>query len=317
VNVFGIEHRRTGTPARRELEDGRDFDSATGKSARPAKESFERLLRASVSPWCILALLFASVASAETPPASPMKPKTILSNISFAQNLGQQVSLDTPFVDEDGKPIRLGACFQGRPVLVALVYHKCPMLCNQVMNGLVTCLRGLDFEPGKEFDVVIVSISPTETPALARKKKKGYLARYSRKCPESSWHFLTGTEESIRKLADEVGYTYELDPKSGEYAHPSGITLLTPAGVISHYYYGIDYSTRDMRFGMIEAAEQKIGSPVDQILLLCFHYDPSTGKYNLAVMRVLQASGVMTVAVLGVFVFTMLRRERTGGLVHE
>lgn len=246
-----------------------------------------------------------------SPAAKPESPKTILSEVRFEQKLGQTLSLDTPFRDETGREIRLAECLEhDRPVILTLVYHECPMLCNQVMAGLITALKGLDFTPGKEFEVVILSIAPTETPEMAMKKKRGYLARYARDPDGRAWHFLTGTEDSIRRIADEVGYQYKYDPKSRQYAHASGIVVLTPAGVVSRYFFGIDYATRPLRLALIEAADRRIGSPVDQILLLCFHYDPSTGRYSLAVMRLLQIVACATALLLGLFIARSLRQER-------
>ena len=264
----------------------------------------------------VLAIACAPPARGEESPSSttsaaPDTPRTILSEVRFEQRLGQALSLDTTFRDETGRQIRLAECFDhGRPVILTLVYHECPMLCNQVMGGLITALKGLDFAPGKEFDVVILSISPSESPEKAMKKKRGYLARYARDPDGSAWHFLTGTEESIRKIADEVGYHYRYDPSSGQYAHASGIVVLTPGGVVSRYFFGIDYATQPLRLALIEAADRRIGSPVDQILLLCFHYDPATGKYSLAVMRLLQVVACVTAFVLALFIARSLRLER-------
>lgn len=262
----------------------------------------------------LVTLLLAS-GDVPTAPAPLAPPRTILSDVRFDQQLGTQLSLETPFRDEAGMPVTLGACFRGKPVILALVYHECPMLCNQMLGGLVTGLKALDFTAGKEFDVVILSIAPSDTPEMASRKKRGYLARYGRDPQGTGWHFLTGTEEHIRRIADGAGYHYALDPKSGQYAHPSGIVLLTPGGVVSKYFLGIDYPTRPLRLALIEASERRIGTAVDQILLLCFHYDPSTGRYSLAVMRVLQLAGCATLVTLGLFISRSLLRERKGGLL--
>jgi len=264
-------------------------------------------------PLLLTGLLAAAAPSREE---GPTVPKTILSEVRFDQHLGTQLSLETPFRDEAGRAITFGDCFRGRPVVLTLVYHECPMLCNQVLGGLVTGLRGLDFTAGQEFDVVVLSIAPTDTSEMAARKKRGYLARYARDPAGTGWHFLTGTDENIRRIADQVGYHYALDPKSRQYAHASGIVVVTPTGVVSRYFYGIDYPTKPLRLALIEASERRIGSAVDQILLLCFHYDPSTGRYSLAVMRVIQVVGAATVLVLGLFVGRSLLRERKEGELH-
>ena len=184
------------------------------------------------------------------------------------------------------------------------------MLCTLVLNGLTRSLKPLAFDAGREFDVVVVSIDPKETPALAAVKKRGYLSRYGRPGTEQGWHFLTGDEPSIRRLAQVAGFRYHYDPQTGQYAHPAGIMVLTPQGRVARYLYGVDYAARDLRLGLIEASAGKIGSPVDQLLLLCFHYDPGTGKYTLAVIQALRVGGVATVVALGSFIGLMIWRER-------
>lgn len=251
---------------------------------------------------------------------APFVPKTglvtenesssILKAVKFDQHLGVQLSLDTEFRDEHGKTVKLRNYFGKRPMVFALVYHECPMLCNVVLNNLVSSLRSLEFTPGVEYDVLTISIAPHETSALASAKKRGYVTKFQKIETLPHWHFLTGDEPNIRKIADEVGFHYEYDAKSGHYAHASGIMILTPDGKVSRYFYGVDYPTRDLRFGIMEASEEKIGSPIAQVLLMCFHYDPTTGKYSLAVMRVLQAAGLVTVIGIGMSIATMLRRER-------
>jgi protein SCO1 len=258
--------------------------------------------------------------SAGVPADAPFVPKTglitdnqdsgLLKAVKFDQHLGVQLSLDTTFRDEQGKSARLGDYFGKRPMVFALVYHECPMLCNVVLNNLVSSLRSLEFTPGQEYDVLTISISPNEKHGLASAKRRGYVTKFQKMETLPHWHFLTGDEPNIRKIAEEVGFHYEYDAKSGQYAHASGIMILTPEGKVSRYFYGVEYPTRDLRFGIMEASEEKIGSPVAQLLLMCFHYDPLTGKYSLAVMRVLQAAGLATVIGLGMSIATMLRRER-------
>src|SRR5512134_2043064 len=223
--------------------------------------------------------------TAEAPGDAASARPGLLSKIGLDQRLNNQVPLDLTFVDESGREVRLGEYFGKRPVILALVYYECPMLCTQVLNGLVSALATLKFEAGREFDVVAVSINPREGPGLAAQKKAAYLERYGRPHTAAGWHFLTGREENIARLADAVGFRYEWDPKIQQYAHGAGIEILTPTGHISKYFYGIEYSSRDLRFGLIEASEERIGTAIDDVLLFCYHYDPTTGQYGAAVMN--------------------------------
>jgi protein SCO1/2 len=234
----------------------------------------------------------------------------LFQKVRFDQNLEALLPLDVPLRDEQGKTVTLGTYFGRRPVIVNLVYYECPMLCNEVLNSLLRSLNALEFSVGKEFEVVTVSIDPGETPALAARKKASYLKRYGRPKASQGWHFLTGEEASIRRLADTVGFHYVYDPRSDQYAHPAGIAIATPQGRIARYYFGISYPARDLRLSLVEAAAGKIGSPMDQILLMCFHYDPRTGKYNVAIMNVIRLLGCLTLASLGTFMFVMFRRDR-------
>jgi protein SCO1/2 len=234
----------------------------------------------------------------------------LLGKIGIDQRLNQQVPLDLAFVEETGREVRLGEYFGKRPVILALVYYECPMLCTQVLNGLVSALGTLKFDVGREFDVVAVSINPREGPGLASQKKAAYLERYGRPHTAAGWHFLTGREEDIRSLAGAVGFRYEYVADIGQYAHGAGVELLTPKGTISRYYYGIEYSPRDLRFGVIEASEERIGTPVDDVLLLCFHYDPATGKYGATVIGLVRIGAVATIVAFLAFLFVSLRRER-------
>lgn len=234
-----------------------------------------------------------------------------LKEVGLDQRLDTQVPLDLAFFDEAGRKVSLRDYFGEKPVLLTLVYYRCPMLCNLVLNGTVTALRSLSFDAGQEFQVVTVSIDPRETPELAAAKKQGYLQRYGRPEAATGWHFLTGQELEIRQLADAVGFRYSYDAETGQYAHAAGIMLLTPEGRLSRYFYGVEYDPRDLRFGIIEASHNRIGTVVDQLLLFCYHYDPLTGKYGVLVMRVLRIAGVATVLALGALVIVLLRRERT------
>lgn len=235
----------------------------------------------------------------------------VIKDIDIEQKLDQQVPLDLAFKDETGRDIKLHEYFhQGRPIILVLAYYECPMLCTQVLNGLVTTLRPLKFDVSKEFDVVVVSFDPKETPGLARDKKAAYVDDYKRPGTERGWHFLTGSQESIEAITNAVGFKYKYDEAIDQYAHAAGITVLTPEGKVSRYFYGIEYSTRDLRMGLVDASANKIGTLADRVMYLCYHYDPSTGQYGLLTMRLLKAGGLLTMATLGTFWAVMIRRER-------
>lgn len=231
-------------------------------------------------------------------------------DITIEQKLNEQVPLDLTFRDESGREVRLREYFGKKPVLLTLVYYECPSLCGLVLQGLLKSLRVLNYTPGEQFDIVTVSISPKETPALAAAKKQNFLKEYGRLDAAKGWHFLTGEEPQIRRLADAVGFRYVYDPKSGQYAHAAGIMLLTPGGKVSRYFYGIEYSPRDLRMGIIDASQGKVGSPVEKIILFCYQYDPTTGKYSLAIIRIVQVASVLTVLALGAFMATQFYREK-------
>jgi protein SCO1/2 len=234
----------------------------------------------------------------------------LLQQVGIDQHLNQQIPLHLVFNDETGREVPLGEFFGKRPVILAMVYYECPMLCTQVLNGLVSALGVMKFDAGREFDVVAVSINPKETPALAAQKKQVYLDRYKRPQSADGWHFLTGKEENIRQLAAAVGFRYAFDPQIQQYAHGAGVELLTPKGIISKYFYGIEFSARDIRFGVIEASDEHIGTPIDDVLLLCYHYDPTTGKYGAAAIDAVRVGGVVTLVALLSFMVISLRRER-------
>ena len=262
-----------------------------------------------------LAISAASVAYAQTPgmlvePGDPTAAKPgILSKIAIEQRIGHQVPADIPFVDETGRQVTLGNYFGTRPVILALVYYECPMLCTQVLNGLVSALGVLNFEAGREFDVVAVSFNPKEGPGLAAQKKAAYIERYGRPQAAGGWHFLTGSQESITRLTEAVGFKYEYDPKIGQFAHGAAIEVLTPKGTIAKYFYGIEYSPRDLRLGVIEAADEHLGTIIDDVLLFCYHYDPSTGKYGADILALVRTSAVATVLAFAVFLTVSLRRD--------
>ncbi len=232
-----------------------------------------------------------------------------LKSVTIEQKLDSQLPLDAPFRDETGKVVPLGAYFGKRPVVLALVYYECPMLCTQILNGMVRAAKVLRFTPGTEYDVGAISFDARETSAQAAAKKAVYLKSYGHPEAASSWHFLTGDVESIKRITDSVGFRYTWDPHTGQFAHASAIYILTPEGRLSKYFYGIDYSPKDMRLAMVEASSNKIGNAVDQILLFCYHFDPHSAKYTPYVLGLLRAAGGATVLMLGGFVFIMLRRE--------
>ena len=234
----------------------------------------------------------------------------LLKDVGIDQNLNSQVPLELEFRDEKGRSVRLSEFFsKGRPVILSLVYYNCPMLCTQVLNGLLRSLKEQSLNPGKDFEVLTVSIDPTERPVLASAKHDLYTGIYARPGAAEGWHFLTGEEAQVKQLAHALGFRYAYDPGSKQFAHASAIFILTPDGKISRYFYGIQYPERDLRLGLVEASHGKIGTPVDQILLFCYHYDPVTGKYGLLISRVIKAAGLATVLAIGALVFILGRRE--------
>lgn len=233
----------------------------------------------------------------------------LLKDVGVDQKLNGSIPLDLAFRDEHGKTVALGRYFHGKPVILTLVYYNCPMLCTQVLNGLDRSLEQIPMSIGQDFEVVTVSIDPTEQPSLAEAKQAVYLGMYNRPGAARGWHFLVGEEASIEQLARAVGFRYAHDPDSKQYAHASVIMLLTPEGRLSRYFYGVSYPARDMRLGLVDASGGKIGSPVDQVLLFCYHYDPHTGKYGLLISRVLQLAGLATILIGGVFLIRLFRGE--------
>jgi len=232
-----------------------------------------------------------------------------LREVDIDQRLGEPLPLDLVFRDEEGRQVRLGEYFGKKPVILTLVYYECPMLCTLVLNGLVSALDVLTFDAGRQFEIVTVSIDPGETPELAARKKKEYLERYGRETARQGWHFLTGDEAAIRDLARAAGFRYTYDPATGLFAHGSAIMVATPEGKLARYFYGVQYAPRDLRFAIIEASENRIGSVVDHVLLFCYKYDPATGKYGAAVLNIVRAGGVLTILCLGTYLLVMWRRE--------
>ena len=236
-----------------------------------------------------------------------------LKKIGIEQKLGAQLPLDTEFKDEEGKIVKLGDYFKkGKPVIVAFVYFECPMLCNQVLNGLTGSLKGINFNAGNEFEVVAISFDAREFDAteVARNKKIGYMERYGRPGTEKGWHFLTGKQDSIDKVTSAAGFSYEWDAKTNQFAHAAAVMVATPDGKLSRYHYGIDYAPRDLKFSLMESGESRVGNPAEQLLLYCYHYDPSSGKYGLAILNVIRLGAIATLAGMGLMALVFWRRNK-------
>jgi len=272
-------------------------------------------LRSTLSAPCSMRYALCALLSALCSPLRAQildsnAPPPMLREVGIDQKLSAPLPLELSFQDETGKAVQLQQYFGKKPVILAFVYYECPMLCTQVLNGLLESLKTLSFDVGKEFNVVTVSFDPGETPKLAAEKKASYLKQYERAGTEQGWHFFTGDSAAIRQLTSAVGFRYKYDAVTDQFAHASGIMVITPQGKIARYFYGIEYPARDLRLALVEASENKIGSLVDQVLLYCFHYDPSIGKYGLVIMNVLRLAGIATVMALGTFMIVMFRRDR-------
>jgi protein SCO1 len=286
---------------------------------RKCTRSLEGFSFRSVVPFVIFVLFvvpgsaFAQfTAPLSVPPPGPAASERIpiLNDVSIDQKLNSQLPGAVTLVDEQGNDVKLGDFFGKRPILLVLAYYECPMLCNEVLSAMVGSLETLSFNPGRDFEVVVVSFNPGDTPALAAEKKKTYLKRYGRVGTAGGFHFLTGRPESIRQLTEAVGFHYAFDKSTGQYAHPAVLHVLTPEGRMSRYLYGIGFPPRDLRLALVEAADGKIGTKVDQFLLYCYHYDPQTGKYGFAILNAVRLGGLLTVALTAMFIVTTLRRER-------
>jgi protein SCO1 len=282
-----------------------------------------------VAPWLRaaallllgLALLTPAAASAApashggTPEAAPgatpaaLTDDELLNMVAFDQNLNAQMPVDAPLRDEQGRTVSLGKYLGVKPAILVFTYYHCPNLCPVILHGLAESLGTMRMDVGGQYDVIVVSIDPRETPEDATGAKAGTVARYGRWGTQGGWHFLTGEEASIQKLADAAGFHYAYDVKTNEYAHPSGILVLTPEGKISKYFYGLEYSPTDLKLGLVDASAGKIGTVVDQILLRCFHYDPNQGRYTPAIMNLVKAGGILTVAALAGTVVVLSRRK--------
>jgi len=266
--------------------------------------------------WQTALVIFALVASAwgqgmtrgiMSPPANQRPPG--LKDVGVEQHLNEQIPPDLTFRDETGEPVRLGDYFGSKPIILDLAYYKCPLLCSEVLAGLTSALKPMKFDVGRDFEVLTVSFDPRETPQDATETKAVYLKRYGRAEAERGWHFLTGPQESIDTLTRAAGLQYHYDAGTGQFAHSTAIMILTPPGKIAQYYYGVEFPSRDLRLALLEASRNKIGNLVDQILLYCYHYDPSAGRYNVVIFRVLRLAGVLTVLLLGGFMILMFRRD--------
>jgi protein SCO1 len=230
-------------------------------------------------------------------------------DVTFAQRLGQKLPLDVRFTDETGRDVALGEYFGSRPVVLAFVYYQCPMLCTQVMNGISSALKVLPFAPGKDFDIVLVSFDPRDTPEAANAKKRAHLDHWAARGTANGWHFLTGTEASIRQATAAAGFTYQWDAQTNQFAHVSGLLVATADGTLSRYFYGVEYSPRDLRLALIESGNGKVGSVVDELLLYCFQYDPSHGRYGAVFMNIMRLASALNVCFIGGFILLMRRRE--------
>lgn len=253
-------------------------------------------------------LRYAGDPTKESSPAHQMP--GILKEVTFRQQLNEQLPLDAAFKDEEGRDVRLGDYFKtGKPVVFAFVYYDCTMLCTQVMNGISSALKVLPFEIGKDFEVVLVSFDPRDTPKAATEKKAAHLKYWSAESTAPAWHFLTGTETEIRRVTQAAGFSYQWDERNNQFAHVSGVLVVTPDGRLSRYFYGIEYSPKELRLALVESGKGAVGSKIDELLLYCFHYDPESGRYGVVVMNLIRLGGVVTVVLMAGFILLMRRRE--------
>jgi len=277
--------------------------------------------------WAFAAWALAAASPAFAQPAAPSygqtsaAPPAGLGEVGIDQHLGAALPLAAAFRDETGKTVRLGDYFGKRPVLIGFVYYQCPMLCGYVEAGVESALRSLPFTAGRQFDLLLVSFDPADTPSIAATKRADFLEKYARPGADPGVHFLTGPPESIAAVTKAAGFRYARDEETKTLAHAAGVMLATPEGKLSQYFYGIEYSPRDLKFAMMEASREKIGTPVDRLILYCSHYDPRSGKYGIVVMRVIRLAGLATVVSLGAFMLVMFRRDRkkarAGEAAHE
>lgn len=267
----------------------------------------------------IVTLLIATCLGPITPLVESQEdlPQNLIRQVGFDQKLDSQVPLSLPFTDSEGQDVLFGNYFGQKPVILSLGYYECPMLCSLVRNGLFDSLKELDFTIGDEFELVIVSIDPGETPEVAEMKRRASIMEYERSTSGDGWNFLVGPEDSIEQLAEAIGFRYTYDANIDQYVHPSGIVILTPDGKVSHYFYGIEFPQKDLRLGLVEAADNKIGSPIDQFLLTCYHYDPVSGEYSLAIMNIIRIFGLLTVVTLGATLLILLRNDKNNKMTPQ
>ena len=270
---------------------------------------------------CVVSVAWSNVATAQMtgaptagykrePGMASSAVPTALRDIGFDQHLDQPIPLDVPFRDESGRTVRIGDYFGHRPVVLLFAYYDCPMLCTQVINGLSTALNVLSLAPGKDFEIVTVSFNPRDTPDTAQAKKSVYIEHYKQAGAAAAWHFLSGDQRSIDRLTKVAGFRYAWDAETEQYAHPTGVIVLTPDGRLARYLFGIEYSPRNLRYAIVEASAGKVGNPVDQLLLYCYHYDPMTGRYGLVVMRTIRVAAAGTLFALGGFILVMVRKDK-------
>jgi|RhiMethySRZTD1v2_1073278.scaffolds.fasta_scaffold10933_6 protein SCO1/2 len=277
-----------------------------------------RLIRTTLATMIAVAAGVSAAAAQPSGPLSVPPPgKAATEKIPMLRDVGidqtklnNHVPFDATFVDEAGREVTFGQYFGTRPVVLVLAYYECPMLCTQVLNGSVGSLEALTFNPGNEYDVVVVSFDPGETPAMAARKRESWIKRLGRPGTEAGVHFLTGRPESIAALTQAVGFKYAYDQAIDQYAHPAVMTILTKDGRVSRYLFGIEFAPVDVRLALVEAADNKIGSVIDQVLLFCYHYDPETGSYGFAIMTIVRAAGILTVLAIAMSIFLTLRRDR-------
>ena len=244
-------------------------------------------------------------------------PPAAADRVAFEQRLGERVPMDVPLVDEAGRTVTLAEVGEGRPVVLVPAYYECPMLCSMVLGGVVSSLSVLELDAGRDFEVAVVSFDPEETPEMARAAKARHLTRYDRPGASEGFHFLTGEAAAVEEVMDAVGFRFAYVPERDEWAHAAGIVTLTPDGTVARYHYGVEYTSRDVRLGLVEAAGGAVGSPVDELLLYCLRYDPATGRYSLAVLNLVRAGGVLTVAAILLFMLLSRRKSRHGAVPGE
>jgi protein SCO1/2 len=312
--VSQVAKARPGAPERKKRKEG-TMQVALAIFGKWTKGPRAAIAAVSLGALLLAPTLTAQVSRYDEKQMAPVsdKPPAILKGVGIAQRLNEQLPLGLTFTDDHGSQVQLASYFGKHPAILALVYYQCPMLCSEELNGLTGALQMVKFVPGKDFSVIVVSIDPSEGTDLAASKKRSYLKRYGHPETADGWHFMTGTQENIDALTKAVGFGYIKIPgpdgKLNQFAHASSIQIVTPEGKMAQYYMGVEYSPKDLRLGLVEASANRIGSPVDNILTYCYHYDPQTNKHSLIVARVVQLGGLLTVILLGGFMLVMFRRD--------